>query len=285
MNQRGRVIPALCFCAAGVQNPRQRQSLRVSVMPFEKIPAEKLSHAVVRQIEGLILQGVLRPGERLPAERELAETMGVSRPSLREALAEMQQSGLLVPRAGSGVFVAEVLGSAFSPALIRLISEHDRAASDYLAFRRDLEGLAAERAARVAGDGDLAVIDQSFRRMEAAHAQNDPERDAALDVDFHMAIVEAGHNVIALHMMRSMQDLLHKGVLYNRAQVFGLTATKDLLLAQHAAINEALQRRDGPGARKMVEAHLDYVAECLTAQRQADEHDQLARRRLHNRND
>lgn len=254
-------------------------------MPFEKIPAEKLSHAVVRQIEGLILQGVLRPGERLPAERELADTMGVSRPSLREALADMQHSGLLVARAGSGVFVAEVLGSAFSPALIRLMSEHDRAASDYLTFRRDLEGLAAERAARVAGDSDLAVIDQSFRRMQASHGQNDPARDAALDAEFHMAIVEAGHNVIALHMMRSMQDLLHKGVLYNRTRVFGFTATKDLLLAQHAAINDALQRRDGPTARQKVEAHLDYVAECLTAQRQADAHDQLARRRLHNRDD
>ena len=254
-------------------------------MPFEKIPAEKLSHAVIRQIEGLILQGVLRPGERLPAERELAETMGVSRPSLREALAEMPQAGLLVARAGSGVFVAEVLGSAFSPALIRLMSEHDRAADDYLSFRRDLEGLAAERAAGVAGDSDLAVIDQSFRRMEAVHHLTDPERDAALDAEFHMAIVEAGHNIVALHMMRSMQDLLHKGVLYNRTRVFSLTATKDLLLEQHAAINDALQRRDGPAARRMVEAHLDYVAECLTTQRQADEHDQLARRRLHNRGD
>lgn len=252
-------------------------------MPFEKIPAEKLSHAVVRQIEALILQGVLRPAERLPAERELAETMGVSRPSLREALADMQKSGLLVARAGSGVFVADVLGSAFSPALVRLMSEHHRAADDYLSFRRDFEGLAAERAARVAGDADLAVIEQSFRRMEAAHPQNDPTRDAALDAEFHMAIVEAGHNVIALHMMRSIQDLLHKGVLYNRTRIFDFTATKDQLLAQHGAINDALQRRDGPAARRCIEAHLDYVADCLTAQRKADEHDQLARRRLDNR--
>ena len=62
-------------------------------MPFERIEPEKLSRAVVRQIEGLVLRGVLRAGERLPSERELSERLGVSRPSLREAIAELQDSG------------------------------------------------------------------------------------------------------------------------------------------------------------------------------------------------
>ena len=89
-------------------------------MPFHKVAPEKLSHSVVRQIEELILRGILRPGERLPSERELADKLGVSRPSLREAIGELAEAGLLVSRAGSGVFVAEVLGSAFSPALVKL---------------------------------------------------------------------------------------------------------------------------------------------------------------------
>lgn len=252
-------------------------------MPFQKITAEKLSHAVMRQIEELILQGILRPGDRLPAERELAETMGVSRPSLREALAEMQESGLLIAWAGSGVYVADVLGSAFSPALVRLMSEHERAADDYLSFRRELEGMAAQRVATLAGDEDLAVIDQSYRRMAEAHDKADPEREAALDAAFHMAIVEAGHNIVALHMMRSMNDLLQQGVLYNRTRIFTLPDNRNRLLQQHGQINDALQRRDGPGARAMVEAHLDFIADCLRAQRLADEHDQLARRRLNKR--
>ena len=103
--------------------------------PFQPIDAARLSDAVVAQIEALILQGVLRPGERLPGERDLADRMGVSRPSLREALAAMQADGLLVTRPGAGVFVADVLGSAFSPALVRLIARHPQAADDYLAFR------------------------------------------------------------------------------------------------------------------------------------------------------
>ena len=107
-------------------------------MPFQRIDSEKLSKSVVRQVEQLILRGILRPGERLPSERELAEKLAVSRPSLREALSELQQAGLLTARAGAGIFVAEVLGSAFSPALMRLFSTHDEAVYDYLAFRKGL---------------------------------------------------------------------------------------------------------------------------------------------------
>ena len=97
----------------------------------------------MRQIELLILRGILRPGERLPSERELSERFGVSRPSLREAVAHLQEAGLLVSRANAGIFVADVLGSAFSPGLTRLFSAHEEAVFDYLDFRRDMEGLAA----------------------------------------------------------------------------------------------------------------------------------------------
>mgnify|MGYP003120608606 CR=1 FL=1 len=86
-------------------------------MPFQKVTPEKLSTAVTRQIEKLILQGILRPGERLPAERDLAEKLGVSRPSLREAVAELQDKGLLSARAGAGIYVADVLPMRLSGSL------------------------------------------------------------------------------------------------------------------------------------------------------------------------
>ena len=173
-------------------------------MPYRKVMSEKLSQSVVRQIELLILRGILRPGERLPAERDLADRMGVSRPSLRDAVADLQDRGLLVSRAGSGMYVADVLGSAFSPALVGLFATHEDAVFDYITFRRDMEGLAIERAARLASDTDLQVVDTLFLKMEAAHARRNAEDEAALDAAFHMAIIEASHNVIMLHMMRSM---------------------------------------------------------------------------------
>ncbi|MBT8426265.1 MAG: FCD domain-containing protein [Silicimonas sp.] len=249
-------------------------------MPFEKIQPEKLSNSVVRQIELLILRGILRPGERLPSERELSERFGVSRPSLREAVGVLQTSGLLVTRANSGIYVAEVLGSAFSPALVRLFSAHEDAVSDYVSFRRDMEGLAAERAARLGSDTDLAVVDSVFQRMEAAHKKRDPSDEARLDAEFHLAIIEASHNVIMLHMMRSMYELLREGVFYNRQIMFRQRTTRATLLDQHRAINDALQARDGAAARAAVEAHMDFVHSALTDYQRAERNEEIARKRL-----
>ncbi|PHQ83639.1 MAG: GntR family transcriptional regulator [Thalassobium sp.] len=249
-------------------------------MPFEKVQPEKLSQSVVRQIELLILRGILRPGERLPSERELSERLGVSRPSLREALAELQDAGLLASRAGAGVYVADVLGSAFSESLVRLFSTHDEAVFDYITFRRDMEGLAAERAAIYGSDTDLKVIDAIFRKMEAAHAKRNPKDEAALDADFHLSIIEASHNVIMLHMMRSMFQLLREGVFYNRQVMFKQRTTRDMLLDQHRAMNTAIQARDPAAARAAVEAHLTFVEIAMTDQKKADRNEAIARKRF-----
>lgn len=249
-------------------------------MPFEKIVPEKVSQSIVRQIETLILRGILRAGERLPSERELSEEFGVSRPSVREAVAELQDKGLLVSKANSGIFVAEVLGSAFSPALIDLFGAHSEAVFDSLDFRRDMEGLAAERAARLGSDTDLAVIQQVFSRMEAAHQKRNPEDEAQLDTDFHLAIIEASHNVVMLHMMRSMYDLLRGGVFYNRKVIFQHRTTRGMLLDQHRTINDALQKRDAPGARKAVEAHIDFVRDALADHLNSEKNESIALQRL-----
>lgn len=249
-------------------------------MPFEPIHQEKLSKGVVRQIEGLILRGILRPGERLPSERELSDRMNVSRPSLREALSDLQERGLLVSKAGAGVYVAEVLGSAFSPAIVTLFATHEEAVFDYIDFRRDMEGLAAARAAHLGSDTDIAVINTIFEKMEAAHSKRNPTEEAHLDAEFHLAIIEASHNIIMLHMMRSMFDLLREGVFYNRTVMFKQRLTRSNLLDQHRAINVAIQARDPDAARAAVGAHIDYVRVALTEQHKADQNEVYAKKRF-----
>lgn len=248
-------------------------------MPFQKIHAEKLSQAVVHQIEQLILRGILNPGERLPAERDLAEQLAVSRPSLRTAISDLQDSGLLVSRAGAGIFVADVLGNAFSPALVRLFESHDEAVFDYIRFRRDLEGLAAERAAKYASDTDLRVIQTLYDKMGSAHSKSNSQDEARLDAEFHLSIIEASHNVVMLHMMRSMYDLLKKGVFYNRQMMFKHRVTRSNLLEQHSAINSALQARKASASRAAVEAHLDYVEQMLNEQKVTQRHEAIAQQR------
>ena len=249
-------------------------------MPFRPVQTEKLSASVVRQIEQLILRGILRPGERLPPERELADRLGVSRPSLREAIGTLQDAGLLSTRASAGVYVADVLGSSFGAPLRQLFARHEEAVFDYLSFRRDLEGLAAERAAQYASDTDLRVVQTVFDKMQAAHAKRNSDEEAQLDAQFHMSIIEASHNVVMLHMMRSMYELLREGVFYNRNIMFKQRATRAMLLDQHRAINDALQARDPSGARAAVEAHLSFVETALRDYIVSQKNEHIAQQRL-----
>jgi GntR family transcriptional repressor for pyruvate dehydrogenase complex len=191
-------------------------------------------------------------------------------------VAELHTRGLLVTRPGSGIYVDERIGAHYPPALLRLFSTHDEAVFDYIAFRRDIEGIAVERAARFGSETDLKVVDAIFRKMEVAQARRMPEEEAALDAQFHMAIIEAGHNVIMLHMMRGMFDLLAEGVFFNRRVMFKQRATGDMLLDQHRAINDALQSRDAAAARAAAAGHLDYVERALIAQRKAERNEEVA---------
>ena len=124
---------------------------------------------VVQQIENLILEGVLRVADRLPAERELARQFDVSRPILRDALKTLEQRGLIVTRHGGGTYVADVIGEVFARPVMELIATHRKAAADYLEYRRAVEAIAAEFAARRATDDDRALLGEIMARMQAAH--------------------------------------------------------------------------------------------------------------------
>ncbi len=151
---------------------------------------------------------------------------------------------------------------------------------DYIAFRRDLEGMAAERAARFGSETDLKVIAAVFTRMEAAHAKRSPREEAELDADFHMAITEAAHNVVMLHMMRSMFEMLKAGVFYNRQAMFAARTTRTDLLGQHRAIHDAIAARDPAAARAAAEAHMSYVERVLQDQQHVARHEETARLRF-----
>ncbi|MBT0959300.1 FadR family transcriptional regulator [Alphaproteobacteria bacterium KMM 3653] len=246
-------------------------------MPFTPVSAGKISDAVVRQIEELILRGVLHPGERLPAERDLSERMGVSRPSLRAAIAELQEAGLLETRKGAGIFVSDALDAAFPEALVRLFATHEDALFDTLDFRRDIEGLAAARAAQHGSATDLKLIAALMEKME-----DDPEPDAEslLDAEFHMAIVEAGHNAVMVHVMRSLYQVLRRTVVANRNALFMQDSLRSAVLKQHRAVNDAIQARDPDKARQALEAHLDFVKSALRDQITSGKHDAIAQLRL-----
>tara|TARA_B110000977_G_scaffold134021_1_gene170653 strand:+ start:3148 stop:3915 length:768 start_codon:yes stop_codon:yes gene_type:complete len=249
-------------------------------LPFLKIEPDRVAVSVITQIEQLILRGIIRPGERLPSERDLANRLGVSRPSIREAISTLQDRGLLTTKANAGIFVAELLGSPFSPSLTKLFSTHDEAVFDYISFRSDLESIAAERVANLGSKTDLIVIQAIFDRMEIAHENKNPSEEASLDAQFHMAIIEASHNVFLLHMVRSMFEMLKSGIFYNRQIMFSRHTTRGTLLEQHRSICNAIQSRNSKGARKAVEDHMDFIKICMQEVKKAEDNEEIAKLRL-----
>lgn len=226
---------------------------------FQKVTHHKTAHAVVWQIEELILKGVLRPGDRLPAERELSEEIDVSRPVLKDALKLLDERGLLVSRKGDGTYVADVIGPIFSESVTALIERHPAATADYLEFRRDIEGVTAAHAADRATPADRKILADIVSQMETACEDVDLQREAKLDIEFHSAVGEAAHNVILLHSLRSCYRLLENGVFFNRERLFDHPTARKSLVEQHAFIMDRILAGDATGARRASECHIDFV--------------------------
>ncbi|MGH6761897.1 MAG: FCD domain-containing protein [Phyllobacterium sp.] len=250
---------------------------------FSRIEHSRTADDVVAQIETLILEGILRVGDRLPSERDLALQFDVSRPVLREALKQLEARGLLVSRHGGGTFVADVIGQVFTQPMMDLISSHRKAAADYLEYRREIESVAAEYAARRATEDDRALLSRIMEAMESAYERDNPDEEGNLDVELHNAIGECAHNVVLLHTLRSCYRLLADGVFYNRRLIYNFPDARAKLLAQHRAIYNAIMAGDPAAARKAVEAHIDFIAAAMREGERQDSWQRVSRLRLQQR--
>lgn len=226
---------------------------------FEAIDHRKLSDMVAEQLEDLVISGVLRPGQKLPAERELAEQLGVSRPKLREGLKILEGNGLLQVHKSDGTFISQLTGNALSPAMVRLYSRRQSAFFDFLEYRREQESFAAYLAAQRANEADLQSMSELLEAMDKAHSSKDSELESELDVQFHMLVIECSHNSLLLHVMRSIYELMNEGVFYNRDFFYDKEGMRDMLLNQHKAIAEAILAKDPEGAANAAEAHMNFV--------------------------
>lgn len=251
---------------------------------FARVSHSRTADEVVRQIELLLLEGVLRDGDRLPGERELSKRLDVSRPILREALKELEARGLLVSHHGGGTYVADIIGQVFSRPVVELIARHQRATFDYLEYRRSLEGITSELAAQRATEYDRQALRGILENMRKAHRSGQFEDELAADVDLHNAIGEAAHNIILLHTLRSCYRLLEQGIFFHRHLVFASDHARGQLLAQHEAICNAIIRAEPAVAKAAAHAHIDYIAGAIREAERTGEWQRISQLRMQQRN-
>ena len=236
---------------------RQRGRLLMSL----KIKAAKLSDVILQQLENMILEGSLAPGEKLPPERELAKQFEVSRPSLREAIQKLEAKGLVTRRQGGGTYVKNQLEEGLTDPLFDLISKHTESQFDLLEFRHALEGIAAYYAALRGTSNDFAKVKQSFDQI--ALAKDELKQKAKAINDFHFCIAEASHNVVLLHLVRGMQSLLEQNVLQNLTVLLKKSDISSQLAEHRRLLMDAVIDGNPEQARLASNAHLAYIEEAL----------------------
>jgi GntR family transcriptional repressor for pyruvate dehydrogenase complex len=221
---------------------------------YKLVRTSRLYEQIVQQIEESILHGDLKPGDQLPAERELAQRFGVSRTAVREAVKALREKGLVEAYSGRGTFITDGTSQAVRQSLDLMAKIGQPEGSTHLAeVRAILEPEIAALAATRAQESDLATMREAFAVMESA-GQN-PDAFIEADLDFHLALAEAAANPLILSLIDSIVGLLRE----QRMRIFNVEGGPERGQAHHKRILEAMERRDPEMARAAMRAHLEQV--------------------------
>ena len=228
-------------------------------MPLKTVEPQRLYRQIAEQLRVLIGRGEFPVGARLPAERDLARQLGVSRPSVREALIAMEVEGWVEIRTGSGIYVldrdAKGKGIKLAPA--------EWGPLELIRARRVIEGEIASIAAVQAKRKNIDAMRKAINAMESCGAQGVLPLDG--DRAFHTAIVESCGNVVLIETVQTFWDS-RRGPLFTRlGGYFETIKSWQSAIAEHEAIFEAIETRDGAAARHAMHAHMDRSHARLSA--------------------
>ena len=223
---------------------------------YKVIQTSRLYEQIVQQIEDSVLNGTLKEGDQLPAERELAQQFGVSRTAVREAIKALHEKGLVDAFPGRGTFITSGNSNSMRQSLDRILkSGQPDGAAHLVEIREILEPEIAALAAARADDQDLATMREAVSVMD--NARHDVDAYIEADLDFHLALAEAAGNPFILSLIDSIVGLLRE----QRVRIFYVHDGPERGQVHHKRILDAMERRDPRGAREAMQAHLQQVRE------------------------
>ncbi|MCR8723725.1 FadR/GntR family transcriptional regulator [Frigidibacter sp. ROC022] len=225
-------------------------------MKLQAVTNRKLYIQIADQIREKILSGEAQPGRQLPSERDLAQSLGVSRPTVREALIALEVAGLVEVRVGVGAFVR---AESRQP---QALTEHDASPIEVMAVRRLLEPEAAALAAAHIEPGELQRLETVLASMEdeTRHGSWSARNDRAL----HLTIAEACKNEVLREQLEFLWNMRSQEVDKRfHEHLAGIAEVREQILRDHQAISRAILARDSDGARAAMTRHLDYVARAM----------------------
>ncbi len=228
---------------------------------LKPIKAKRVSDQAYEQIRDLIFRGQLKPGNRIMPERELALALGVSRPTVREAIKRLVTMGLLEHRQGQGTFVRSTDSQRERNPLAAVMEGHDASLVELLEVRLGLESQSAILAAQRATPEDLQGLEKALEAMLAENAAGRPGIEA--DVSFHMAIAFASKNPVQVYLMKNFYDLLHFGIKENLQALWEDPSSLPAISRQHRQIYAAIRNHDPEAAYQAMKEHITFVLDFV----------------------
>ncbi len=223
----------------------------------------RIAEQVALKLEKMISSENLQVGDRLPAERNLAKQLEISRPTLREAIKMLISKGFLISKPGGGTFIKSTSADDSNDPMLTLFRQNPEYRFDVLEIRHALEGSAAFYAAKRATESDKNRIKQCYEQMLLLHGHKDPMEEARADAAFHLSIVEASHNLVFLHVMRGLFDLLQNSISHNLDKLYTIGPIYKALDQQHKEMMDAVISGEAEVARDAAHRHLVFVENSI----------------------
>jgi GntR family transcriptional repressor for pyruvate dehydrogenase complex len=228
---------------------------------FKPVKTKKIYEEVIEQIKKLIIDGKLQPGDKLLSERELAEQLGVSRASVREAFSALEMMGVIAIRPGEGSFVRQVsYGGMLEPLSFLLQVDVDNV-MQLLEVRKILEVEVASLAATRATAEDIEEIRLALNKM--VDEVNAGEIGDVADAEFHFAVVKAAHNPILMTLINTISDLMANTVRFSRRKIFLVENMPNVLYDSHCLIFQAIVDKRAQLAGSLMHEHLTIVEKVM----------------------
>jgi GntR family transcriptional regulator, transcriptional repressor for pyruvate dehydrogenase complex len=224
---------------------------------FKKISPRKISDDIIEQFKEMLARGEIKQGDELPSERVIAESIGVSRPPLREALNVLQAMGFIEIKPRSKIIVKSVASRSLEDPLSILLEDDIGKVFELLDIRRELEAWAASKAAEKATGEDIERL-RIILYQDQENLKNG-RNDAKTDADFHVAISVAAHNTVLSHLMAFCYNLLWNTQRIARERIFKKEGNRELICSQHIKLFEAIKDRNSKMAGKEARRHIDFV--------------------------
>lgn len=234
-------------------------------MNIDPVSAKRLYQSVVSQFIGLITAGQLKPGDKLPPERELAERFAVSRPSIREAFRALEIIGLIEVRPGGGTYITDLNMAPFITLISPLFFCKPNAERELLEFRQLIETEAVRLASAQQLPQGMAALRGAIGDMERALEQYEPGKGADADIRFHQAIFQCSENAVLNKVAECVFCFLENSVRFNRAVIIKDIRQSQQLLDQHRLILQAIESGQDLAAAQAMSDHLRFAHDCLTA--------------------